>query len=397
MKTYAAKTPPHLITLIILTSTSVLAMNMFLPSLTNMAAEFSVSYSVMNISVAGYLAITAILQVILGPLSDRFGRRPVLLGSILIFSLASLFCALSSNIWIFLSLRILQGAIISGMTLSRAIVRDIMDPKDAVRVLGTIAMAMAVAPMLGPVLGGVFDEIFGWRAIFWFYLGLGLFILLLTWTDLGETNINTSATFRKQFSTYPDLLRSGLFWGYSICLSFGIACFYAFLSGAPLVADKVLNLPPSHLGFYMGSITGAFLVGSFISNRLAKHTTSTKLVLAGRTISVLGLSLGLIIVMFGNVSSLSIFGSTLFIGLGNGMSLPSCYVGVMNVRSDLAGSAAGLSGAMGVAAGAILATMMAAILTENNAAFGFLSFLLVAKIISLAGAILAHNLEKNIN
>ena len=91
MKTYAAKTPPHLITLIILTSTSVLAMNMFLPSLTNMAAEFSVSYSVMNISVAGYLAITAILQVILGPLSDRFGRRPVLLGSILIFSLASLF------------------------------------------------------------------------------------------------------------------------------------------------------------------------------------------------------------------------------------------------------------------------------------------------------------------
>jgi MFS family permease len=147
----------------------------------------------------------------------------------------------------------------------------------------------------------------------------------------------------------------------------------------------------------MGSITGAFLVGSFISNRLTKHTTSTKLVLAGRTISVLGLSLGLIIVMFGNVSSLSIFGSTLFIGLGNGMSLPSCYVGVMNVRSDLAGSAAGLSGAMGVAAGAILATMMAAILTENNAAFGFLSFLLVAKIISLAGAILAHNLERKIN
>ena len=397
MKTYAAKTPPHLITLIILTSTSVLAMNMFLPSLTNMAAEFSVSYSVMNISVAGYLAITAILQVILGPLSDRFGRRPVLLGSILIFSLASLFCALSSNIWIFLSLRILQGAIISGMTLSRAIVRDIMDPKDAVRVLGTIAMAMAVAPMLGPVLGGVFDEVFGWRAIFWFYLGLGLVLFVLTWADLGETNKNTSATFRKQFSTYPDLLRSGLFWGYSICLSFGIACFYAFLSGAPLVADKVLNLPPSHLGFYMGSITGAFLVGSFISNRLAKQTTSTKLVLAGRTISVLGLSLGLIIVMFGNVSSLSIFGSTLFIGLGNGMSLPSCYVGVMNVRSDLAGSAAGLSGAMGVAAGAILATMMAAILTENNAASGFLSFLLVAKIISLAGAILAHNLEKNIN
>ena len=111
MNLLAANKSPHLITLILLTAASVLSLNMFLPSLTNMAEEFNVSYKIMNISIAGYLAITAVLQIIFGPLSDRYGRRPVLLTGLLIFSLASLCCALATNIWVFLILRIFQGSI----------------------------------------------------------------------------------------------------------------------------------------------------------------------------------------------------------------------------------------------------------------------------------------------
>ena len=396
MNLLAANKSPHLITLILLTAASVLSLNMFLPSLTNMAEEFNVSYKIMNISVAGYLAITAVLQIIFGPLSDRYGRRPVLLMGLLIFSLASLCCALATNIWVFLILRIFQGAIISGMALSRAIVRDMMDPKDAVKIMGTIAMAMAVAPMLGPIVGGLFDELLGWRATFWFYLILGLLLLILTWLDLGETNKNPSPTFRKQFSTYPLLLKSGMFWGYSICASFGIACFFAFLSGAPLISNKILNLPPSHLGFYMGSITGAFLVGSFVSNLFINRVGPVNMVIYGRATSVLGLLAGLIAVLSGIISPLSIFGATLFIGLGNGMSVPSCNVGVMNVKPDLAGSASGLNGAMGVGTGALLTTIMGVLLTESNGAYGFLTFLLIAKLISLLAALYIYYLDKKI-
>ena len=109
MKFLAAKSNPHLITLIVITAASIVSLNMFLPSLANMATEFDVSYRVMNISVAGYLAVTAFLQIIIGPLSDRYGRRIILLFSVIIFCFSTIGCIYSSNIWWFLFFRILQG------------------------------------------------------------------------------------------------------------------------------------------------------------------------------------------------------------------------------------------------------------------------------------------------
>lgn len=388
-----AQSPPKLITLILITAASMLSLNMFMPSLSHMATEFDVPYGVMNISVSGYLAVTAVLQIIMGPLSDRYGRRPVLLGSGVVFCIATVGCLLATDIWLFLLFRILQGSIIAGTALSRAVVRDMMEAKDAVKVLGTISMAMAVAPMFGPMMGGILDGMFGWRATFWVYLVMGLAFVVLIYGDLGETNSTPSETFTKQFATYPELFGSGRFWGYAICLSFAVATYFAFLSGAPLIANEVLHLPPAHLGFYMGSITAGFVTGTYFSGRLSDRIGLTKLVVIGRLIAVAGLSVGLIAVLLGSISSLTIFGATIFIGLGNGFTLPSANVGVMSVRVDLAGSASGLSGAMAVGFGAILATMMGAILTPENAAWGFLTFLLIAKLISLCAAIWVHRLE----
>ena len=388
-----ATSPPRIITLILLMAGSMLSLNMFLPSLNQMAEEFGVSYAVMNLSLSGYLAVTAVLQVIFGPLSDRYGRRPVLLGSAVIFVIASIGCVLVTNIWAFLILRIFQGAIIAGSALSRAVIRDMMSAKEAVGVLGTTAMAMAIAPMLGPIIGGFLDQTFGWRATFYLYILIGFGLFALIWADLGETNKNPSDTFRQQFSTYPELLKSKLFWSYAICLSFSISCFFIFLSGAPLIADIVLGLPPTHLGFYMGSITMGFVIGSFLSGRLIDRIGMSQLILIGRIVSVTGLAVGLIAVLCGYISAFTIFGATVFIGIGNGLTLPSCNVGVMNVRADLAGSASGLSGAMAVGFGAILSTLMAAILTPENAAYGFLSFLLGAKIVSLMAAVAVIKLE----
>jgi Bcr/CflA subfamily drug resistance transporter len=392
----AATSPPRIITLILLMAGSMLSLNMFLPSLIHMADEFDVSYAMINLTVSGYLAVTAVLQIIFGPLSDRFGRRPVLLVSAAIFIFASIGCAFATNFWVFLCLRIFQGAIIAGSALSRAVIRDMMSPKEAVGVLGTTAMAMAIAPMLGPIMGGFLDQAFGWRATFYVYVFMGIALFALIWSDLGETNKNPSDTFRQQFATYPELLKSKLFWSYAICLSFSIACFFAFLSGAPMIVQTVLGLPATHLGFYMGSITAGFVFGSFMSGRLITRIGMTFMIMIGRVVAVTGLSVGLIAVLSGFASAFTIFGATVFIGIGNGLTLPSCSVGVMNVRSDLAGSASGLSGAMAVGFGAILATIMAAILTPENAAYGFLAFLLAAKLISLTAAVCIYVLEPNL-
>ena len=144
---YSATSPPRIFTLVLLTALSVLSLNMFVPSLSNMAEDFHTDYALVNLSIAGYLAITAVLQLIMGPLSDRYGRRPVLLTGLAIFALASLGCAQASNIWVFLGFRILQGAIISGSALSQAVVRDMVPAREAASLMGYIAMAMAVAPM----------------------------------------------------------------------------------------------------------------------------------------------------------------------------------------------------------------------------------------------------------
>ena len=393
MKFLAAKSNPHLITLIVITAASIVSLNMFLPSLANMATEFSVSYRVMNISVAGYLAVTAFLQIIIGPLSDRYGRRIILLFSVIIFCFSTIGCIYSSNIWWFLFFRILQGAMISGAALSRAIVRDMMDSKNAVKVLSIIAMAMAIVPMIAPLIGGFLDELYGWRTNFWVYLIMGVSLLVLIWLDLGETNTQKSDTFHKQFSTYPKLFKSGKFWGYSICMSSSVACFYGFLSGAPLVATKVLNLPPTELGLLIGTTSLGFFIGSFFSTKFSKYFGLTQMILVGRVIAVFGISLGLILVLKGYISTFTIFGSMVFIGLGNGFSLPSSHVGIMNVRSDLAGSASGLSGAMAVAFGAIVATLMGVMLTEENGAYSFLFILLITKLISLIAAYYVHIIE----
>lgn len=394
MKLVAARSEPHMLTLIILTAASVLSLNMFLPSLANMAAEFGVSYSVMSISVAGYLAVTAVLQVIIGPLSDRYGRRPVLLGSVIIFCIATVGCIFATNIWVFLSLRILQGAIIAGAALSRAVVRDMMDNKDAVKVIATISMAMAIAPMIGPMFGGLLAELFGWRSNFWFYLIMGLALFVLIWADLGETNKEPSDTFRKQFTTYPELLGSARFWGHTICMSTSVGCFYGFLSGAPLVATEVLDVPLSKLGLYMGAPTAGFFMSSFLARRLSARFELTEMILIGRVIPVFGLTFGLVLVFMGYVSPMVIFGTAIFIGLGNGFSLPSSHVGIMNVRTSLAGSASGLSGAISVGFGAVLTMVMGAYLTAENGGYAFLGLLLATKVVSLLFGIWVHILER---
>lgn len=389
----SATSAPRLLTLILLTALSMLSLNMFLPSLAVMATEFGVSYSIMNLSIAGYLGVTAMLQIILGPLSDRYGRRPVFMASITVFICASLVCYLATDIWIFLTFRILQGAIITGMTLSRAIVRDMMAPQDAIGMLSTIGMAMAVAPMVGPIFGGLLGESLGWRSTFLFYIIAGLFMFWLTYIDLGETNKNPSPTFRKQFSNYPEVLRSKRFWGYSLTVAFGVGSYFAFLSGAPLIANTVLNMPPSYLGFFMGSITFGFFVGSFIARQISDKVEMNTLIVIGRAISVIGLAFGVVLILLGIVTPLSVFGTTVFIGLANGISLPACNYGVMSVRSDLAGSASGLSGAMTVAFGAILASITGAVLTPENAVLGFMCILFLCNLLSFIFGIWTRNLE----
>lgn len=389
----AARTPPRMITLILLASVGILTLNMFLPSLNHMAADFGVDYGLVNLSIAGYLAITAVLQVIMGPLSDRYGRRPILLMCMGLFTAASVGCFLAENFWVFLTFRMLQGAVISATALSRAAVRDMFSAQDAAGVLGTITMVMAVAPMLGPGFGGLLDQVFGWRASFAVFVLMGIGMTVLVWVDMGETNQNPSETFLKQFRTYPELLGSRRFWGYALCLAFSVGAFYSFLGGAALVSGAEFDLTTAELGLGMGSITGGFAFGNFLMSRLAKRAALSTLMIWGRVTACAGLAGGLIFLMFDVVGVYTYFGAVIFVGIGNGLTLPACTVGAMSVRPKLAGSAAGLSGALMVGGGAVMTSITGNLLTPQNGAWLLLAIMLASSFLGLLAAFFVRRID----
>ncbi len=392
---FAATSPPRLVTLILLTGVSVLSLNMFLPSLNNMAADFQVDYALISLSIAGYLGVTAVLQLIMGPLSDLFGRRPVQLTAVLMFALASAVCAVTDDIATFLVFRVCQGAIISGWVIALAVVRDTRPPKEAASLIGYISMAMAVSPMLGPMLGGLLDATFGWRASFWVYVGLGFALFAICWVDLGETNRNRSDTFAEQLKSYPDLLGSQRFWGYALCMGFSVGTFYSFLAGAPLVATQLYGLSTEVLGVAMGSITAGFMFGSFLSGRFASRYALTTMMLTGRLVACGGVATGLVIVSNGAEHIGWLIGAAICAGLGNGLTTPSASAGALSVRSDLAGSASGLVGALTVATGAVLTPITARLVDTENGAAVLLSIMLAAALTSLLAALIVLRSERH--
>ena len=383
---------PRLSTLILLSALAILPINFFLPSLPRMAAEFSVDYAVMGFSLAAYAGVSACLQLVLGPLSDRFGRRPVILWALTIFIAATIGCAIAPDAGTFLACRMVQAVIAPTYAVSLAVIRDTTSRKQAAGQFGYLAMAWAIAPMLGPTVGGLLDQMLGWRACFCVLALLGAAVLVLCWTDLRETNGAPSNTMAEQYRAYPELLGSKRFWAYCLCMAFSVGAFYAFLTGAPLAASA-FDLSPAVLGLYMGSITGGFMVGSFLAGGLAGRFSMTTILIAGRIVACAGLLFGLILYAAGIGHVLALFGPCLFVGVSNGLTQPSANAGAISVRSTHMGSAAGLAGAITVSGASIMAAFAGAVLTEENARSGLLLVMLASAVVALGAALLARNLD----
>ena len=358
-------TPPHILTLVLLAGMAALSMNIFLPSLPGMTAYFDTTYAIMNLSISMYLAFTALLQLFIGPISDQVGRRPVVLISFVIFFIATIGCLLSTSIEVFLIFRMLQAFIVTGMVLSRAIVRDIVEDEKAASMIGYVTMGMAIVPMFAPAIGGFLNDLFGWKANFSMLLFIGIIIAALAYFDLGETNNNISKGFSKQFKEYPELFKSKRFWAYSFTTVFASGSFFSFIGGAPFVSTNSFELSSSAFGVYFGVTTLGYVVGSFISGKFSERFGIHFMLLQGSWITALGLLLSLFIFWLGFGSATVFFGCMILAGVGNGMVLPNANAGLLSVRPSLAGSASGIGGAIMLGGGAFLAYLAGLISTEQ--------------------------------
>ena len=360
-------TPPHIFTLILLASMSALTMNIFLPSLPNIASDLNSSTSILGLSVGVYLASSAVLQLIIGPFSDQFGRRPLILWSLIIFCLSTLATVFVTSTAQFLLLRVFQAISASCMVLARAIVRDTTESiEKAGSKIAYVTMGMALVPMVGPAIGGLLDYQYGWEASFWVLCLLGLVILMIAFFDVGETLSDHNQSFLEQISTYPSLLRSKRFWGYCLSSAFVSGAFFSYLGGAPFVGNEVFGLEPKDLGFWFGAPAIGYILGNFLSGRFSTKIGLDKMIFLGVTTALLGVSVSLTISFLGQGSMLSFFGFMTLVGLGNGMSIPNATAAMMSINPKLAGTAAGLGSAIMIGGGAGLSAVANFILKPGS-------------------------------
>ncbi len=365
-------TAPHIFTLILIAGVSALSMNVFLPSLPNMTTYFETEYRLMQLSVAIYLGVNAVLQIVVGPISDRYGRRPVVIWGFVIFVLASVGCIFATSIEVFLAFRMLQAFVVVGMVLSRAIVRDMVPQDQAASMMGYVTMGMAVVPMIGPAIGGVLDEAFGWQSNFWMLALLGLAAIWLVWADLGETATQRSASFAEQFRQYPELLTARRFWGYCLAAAFASGAFFAYLGGAPFVGSEVFGLEPAVLGLYFGAPAVGYFLGNWASGRFSVRYGINRMILVGTLIVMVGMALSLMTFIAGLGTAEIFFAFMTFVGLGNGLVIPNANAGMLSVRPHLAGSASGLGGAIMIGGGAALSALAGVLLTPGTGPYPLL-------------------------
>ena len=389
-------TPPHIATLILIAGISALNMSIFLPSLQAMAGYFETDYATMQFALSGYLAATAVLQIFVGPISDRFGRRPVLLASLTIFVIASIGAYFATTITVFLAFRMMQAAVATGIVLSRAIVRDMVPQAQAASMIGYVTMGMSLVPMVGPMIGGAIDQFFDWHATFLFLSICGAAVLALCYFDQGETLAEGGMPFREQLKRYPELFASPRFWGYALCAAFASGAFFALLGGASFVASTVFGLSPLWSGIALGAPAIGYGLGNFLAGRYSVKLGINRMAIAGSLLIIagLGLSLGLALLSFHH--ALIFFGCCTFLGLGNGIALPNVTAGLLSVRPHLAGTASGLGSAMMVGGGAALAQFAGSLLDPATGAMPLQWLMFLTAIASLMSVLFVIWREKQV-
>jgi MFS transporter, DHA1 family, multidrug resistance protein len=346
--------------LIVATGIGILAMNMVLPSLPGMATEFDASHHAVQLVLTVFLFALAGAQLVYGGVSDRFGRRPVMIVGLAVFLIGGLICAFAWSLPMLILGRAIQGAGgCAGMVLGRAILRDLYDRDRAASLLGYVTMSMVIAPMIGPALGGLFEETLGWRAGALFTVVTGAVVLALVVMRLPETHLDRSSTagFTTLLRSFSILIHTPVFLFYTAVMAFTSGTFFAFLGGAPHIVIDLMGRGPGEFGLWAMMIAGGYMAGNFVTGRYAVRIGTRRMMQYGVVICLAGAILVLMLSTYGPNVPLSLFAPMMLVTFANGLVMASAVTSSVSVKPQLAGAAAGLGGFLQMMTGAT-ATML---------------------------------------
>ncbi len=332
-----------------------LAMNMLVPSMPGLQTTFQASSGVVQMTLTVYLAGLAVCQMVYGPLSDRYGRRPMLLAGLALFVAASIACALATSVEMLIVARGIQAIGGSaGMILSRAIVRDLFSREQSASVLGYITMAWVLAPMISPLIGGLLDQWYSFRAGFVVLAGIGSLVFLAVFVRLKETNLSLQPDARLiRTRLYANLLQNSAFRGYAATLSFGSAVFFCYLAIAPFIMVTVRGYSPVDYGIWFMSSAFGYMAGNFIAGRYSVRIGTNRMIRIGNMLTLAGAMILLGFALSGFFHPATLFLPMALCAFGNGIMIPNALSAAISVDPKNIGSGAGLAGFLQIALGAL--------------------------------------------
>lgn len=370
----AAKQPP-VILLVGLAASGSLSLTIFVPSIPGLVGYFATELGTVQLVMSMYLVAVATGQLAYGPLSDRFGRRPVLLIGLSIYLLGSIGCVVAPTIEVLVGARIVQAIGAScGLVLCRAMVGDIYARERAASVLGYVMTAMAVVPALAPTLGGILDRHMSWRAGLALVAAFGAAVLVLA-VARGYETLRTRRTDIKLTALvqgYVVLLQAPRFLGYAFNSGMVTASFVVFLTGAAVLMIDVLGYSPDVAGPWFMTSSVSYMIGNFLSGRFSQRIGLDRMVFWGTVMALVSAVAMGVLSLTGHLSAIVLFASMSIISIGNGCSQPNAMAGAIGVDPRYAGTAAGITGFLQMALGAVTTVAVGHFLPFTNAALAII-------------------------
>jgi DHA1 family bicyclomycin/chloramphenicol resistance-like MFS transporter len=351
-----------------------IASTIFLPGLPSIAVELEIPRSVVQIMVPVYLAAFASTQLIIGPLSDKFGRKPIVLLGILLFTFASYLCANANDIQTLLLCRVAQATgACSTLVISRAIIRDTSEGLAAAKAMSYVAIAMAVGPIMAPFIGGFLTGWFSWRATFLFTTLIGFIVLILISINLKETlpkEMRNPPKLSTLYSNYLELLKNKKFTAYSLITAFASGAMQAYVVSSPIIFIVLMGVSPEVFGFYVMVMPSLFVLATFTSRKLMDYISVDQIIIIGGIFSCSGGVLQLFFGISEVQTPMPVLIAFAISNFGTGLVLGNCYASALNsVKPEIAGSASALGGFLHFGWGALITITLANI--EMTSSFVF--------------------------
>ena len=322
-----------------------LAVHLFMPVIPAVKIALGLSEAMAQLTFSIALFSMAFATLIYGSLSDRYGRRPVLLSGLCLFLAGSAISAVASSIGVLVVGRLVQAVGAGcGITLVRAIAQDVYGPARLVKAIAYLTMAYTIGPMISPMVGGVLIDAFGWRSVFGFALGAGGLIALGAYLAVFESRPPSPATRGggNVLRNYRTLLRHPRFAAFVLQSGFCTGSFLVAATAASGLMKELLHRPSAEFGIYFLLFPFGFLSGNFITSRIGNRVANESMVLAGSILSLAAVTAQASLLLSGHVTPLTLFAPGFFITMAQGLSLSYAQAGAMAINPKLAGTAAGM-------------------------------------------------------